>query len=303
MKSSWNPPPMPGLLTYQHMGIFRTRNSWKILACVLLLSGVLSSDVNQKSPSVAPESTAQQEQFELSDGGIYTIWYNILNFAAGQLFPATINDTLPTLPWSLLRPNPTFTTQVKVEECSRSEIVTCVYYGNSSNGLPERVHGIFWTDGLGTSGEAFSGAGPYDPVSRVLILEGINRGVAAAPGSSTWNGLFWTPSSIAILNGGLLFNGDYEVHFNEDITFGQIYATGYLLGIKITIPAFLADFIMTWEGQGTWHRISRILGFSAQIGDYNLRAVIDGKGQKTYWFDHGWLTYHGGGPVLVPYVL
>jgi hypothetical protein len=72
-----------------------------------------------------------------------------------------------------------------------------------------------WGCRLGTYGEAFSGAGPYDPVKRLLILEGINRGVAAAPGSSVWNGLFWTPSSIAILNAALYANGDYEVHFNE----------------------------------------------------------------------------------------
>lgn len=89
----------------------------------------------------------------------------------------------------------------------------------------------------------------------------------------------------------------------QDITFGQIYVTFFLLGIKLALPTFLADFTMTWEGQGTWHRISRILFLSAQIGDYYLRSVIDGHGKEGYWYDKGWLTYHGGGLLTVPYVV
>ncbi len=68
---------------------------------------------------------------------------------------------------------------------------------------------------LGTTGEAFSGAGPYDRVSRVLTLDIFNRGVAVSPGSSTWNGLFWTPSGIAVVNAGLWINGGFEIYFNE----------------------------------------------------------------------------------------
>jgi hypothetical protein len=88
----------------------------------------------------------------------------------------------------------------------------------------------------------------------------------------------------------------------QDISFGQIYVYFYWLGVKITLPTFLADFTMEWVGQGSWHRISKILFLSAEIGDYYLRSVIDGKGKRAYWFNKGWLTYHNAGPINVPYL-
>lgn len=94
-----------------------------------------------------------------------------------------------------------------------------------------------------------------------------------------------------------------KVFFEQDISFGQVIATFVLLGTKMNIPQFLVDFTMTWEGQGVWHRISRLLGLSVKIGDYDLKSIIDGQGKQGTWFNKGWLTYRGGDPVLVPYIV
>jgi hypothetical protein len=89
----------------------------------------MSGVVSQNATSKAFDSVARQEQFQLNDAGLYTFWYKIGEFLVGQFFPGTATDTLPTFPWSLFRPNPTFTTQVKIDECSRSKVATCMYYG------------------------------------------------------------------------------------------------------------------------------------------------------------------------------
>lgn len=68
---------------------------------------------------------------------------------------------------------------------------------------------------LGTEGETFSGAGPYNPAKRMLTLDIYNRGVAVQNGSTTFNGLFFTISSIPILNAGFWVNGAFDIVFNE----------------------------------------------------------------------------------------
>lgn len=68
---------------------------------------------------------------------------------------------------------------------------------------------------LGTEGETFSGAGPYNPAKRRLTLDVYNRGVAVQGGSSTFNGLFYTISSIPVINAGLWVNGGFDIVFNE----------------------------------------------------------------------------------------
>lgn len=69
------------------------------------------------------------EQEDPRDFGIAQVIFNASYVLVSQIFPATINDTLPTFPWNTLKLNPQFDFKVKIQVCARAEIGSCQYYG------------------------------------------------------------------------------------------------------------------------------------------------------------------------------
>eukprot|EP00884_Botryococcus_braunii_P021426 jgi/Botrbrau1/7968/Bobra.9_2s0119.2 len=71
---------------------------------------------------------------------------SIFYFITTQLNHANLNDTMPTI--SLFQHLPPWRA-AQLRPCLKKDIGTCLWHGNSSNGLPERLQGIYWQDGLG----------------------------------------------------------------------------------------------------------------------------------------------------------
>jgi hypothetical protein len=99
-----------------------------LMALSAAMNSVSASNAPGGAPGKAPDSIARQEQIVISDYGLYTFWYKVAEFWVTNFFPATVNDTLPTFPWFILRPNP-FPKRVRIDVCKRIDVATCMYYG------------------------------------------------------------------------------------------------------------------------------------------------------------------------------
>eukprot|EP00884_Botryococcus_braunii_P005098 jgi/Botrbrau1/1458/Bobra.178_3s0016.1 len=248
------------------------------------------------APQIQNNAQIMQKVFEIRDtfGSTAAIIFTIQQF-----FPAKVTDTFPTNP--LLSINPSINTY-KMKVCERVAILDCMPVG--SNAIPERLQGLWWSDGLGDQTIAIGvGAGRYDPKTRVGIVSVYdNRQWGYEATNSTWKGFYWTTSGAAFFSSLLWIRGEYHIEFNEDISFGQIIPVVKIFGVQIPLPTWFLDFPMEWVGQDTWKRTSRgFLVFTSDAGDYNLHRVINGDGSKGYWYNKGWLTYKDGVPLAVPY--
>eukprot|EP00884_Botryococcus_braunii_P014810 jgi/Botrbrau1/2332/Bobra.39_1s0021.1 len=221
-------------------------------------------------------------------------WANLLYV---QLFPAKVTDIFPTN-FITLDPRLLF---FKLKVCKRSAVTDCMPYGNSSNGVPANLQGIWWTDGLGDASLAISsGGGKYDAKNRVLeVSTYADRQWAVVATDAVWQGSYWSISGAATFNAALQTRINYVIYLNEDTTFGQIVGTVTAFGIRIFVPSWLVDFNMQYIGQDTWDRKSALLFLDVPRGDYKLKRIIDGNGRKGPWFDKGWLTYASGIPLAV----
>lgn len=57
---------------------------------------------------------------------------------------------------------------------------------------------------------------------------------------------------------------------------------------------------MEWIGRDAWKRTSVTFSMIENAGgSYVLRRIVNRDGSTAAWFDKGWLTYRGGGPVAV----
>lgn len=83
----------------------------------------------------------------------------------------------------------------------------------------------------------------------------------------------------------------------QDITFGQIFAGGKVLGMYIPLPAAFLDWTMTLLSDGSWERTSRTLSLAEPGGDYVFREVLNGKGQPGKYFKE-WVQARGGQPII-----
>eukprot|EP00884_Botryococcus_braunii_P014788 jgi/Botrbrau1/2330/Bobra.39_1s0019.1 len=226
-------------------------------------------------------------------------YFNLFGFGlflVMQLFPAKVTDTLPN---NLITLDPRLVFY-KLQVCKRAGVTDCMPYGNSSNGVPANIQGIWWTDGLGDKSLAISsGGGPYDAKTRVLeVSTYANRQWAWEASDSIWQGYYWQESGAASYQVGLQTRVNYLIHLNEDTTFGQIVLTLTAFGTRIEIPTWFADFTMQYLGEGVWDRKSYGLFVDVLIGDYKLKRIINGDGSKGPWFTKGWLTYRDGIPLV-----
>eukprot|EP00884_Botryococcus_braunii_P005087 jgi/Botrbrau1/1457/Bobra.178_3s0015.1 len=215
-----------------------------------------------------------------------------------QFFPAKLTDQFPILPWLSLSPS---STTYRMKVCERESVADCVLSGKG--GLPDRLQGIWWTHGLGEQTLAIGTRGDvFDSKSRRGVVSTFaNQQWGYVASSSTWEGSYWTASGAALFNAFLWFGFEDHVLFNEDITFAQIVPSFRVLGYTIYLPTYLMDMSMEWKGEATWKRESKMYAFvQSEAGTYNIRQIVSGDGSKGYWFDKGWLSYKGGGPVAVP---
>jgi hypothetical protein len=91
----------------------------------------------------------------------------------------------------------------------------------------------------------------------------------------------------------------------QDITFGQILGVFPILGFRVVVPSWMADFTMAWVGDDTWVRKSSVFFSLIDIpgGNYLLKRIITGDGSKGSWFDRGWLNYRNGSRLAVGYTV
>eukprot|EP00884_Botryococcus_braunii_P008642 jgi/Botrbrau1/1777/Bobra.0217s0032.1 len=267
MTASWRPGPFPGrALTVATLVLF-----------VAVLAGIFADAGSQQA------GTEAVHQISFIDIG-QVAWV-----IAAQFLHASTSDIFPT---SFLTLNP-FGPKFKLEVCSRKEVAKCMYYGNSSNGLPPNLQGIWWTDGLGLPTVAASFSGPWDPLARKLRMGPIYaRTWAFENTSSELVGLTWTASGASDFNTNLVPYFFFDIYLNEFFTYGQVVAGVQILGIPILLPIPLFNFQMEWLGDDTWQRKSSLFFLPAGSGNYFLRRAVTGEGKPGRWFN-GFLKYKG----------
>eukprot|EP00884_Botryococcus_braunii_P014178 jgi/Botrbrau1/22761/Bobra.0132s0092.1 len=233
----------------------------------------------------------------LFDPATYALW------VVDQLLTAQVTDIFPTSPARLYRPTPR-TDLYKLEPCARVNISSCLYRGNSSNGLPESLQGIFWMDGIGLEDEAVGMAGVWDPVKRSLaICPGCTRNWAYKGTSSQQVPPFnwWSPSGAALYNLALWSGGIYELFLNKELTYGEVLPRFKVLNQTIYVPSFLLNFSMVLQPDGSWYRESKLLFnlIDSPTGRYTFRRIIDGQGRHGPFFQE-WLAARNGSPTMIP---
>eukprot|EP00884_Botryococcus_braunii_P000892 jgi/Botrbrau1/10803/Bobra.0064s0009.1 len=222
---------------------------------------------------------------------------SILLFVVSQIFHAQITDTFPTLPFL----NPLNWEFWKLLPCEKKDVAKCLWWGNSTNGLPKQIQGIWWQDGVGLPEEAIGTAGEWNAAEKRLVIHDVRDPVwAYEDSSSVWTGLYWLPSGAAHFNLYSLSQAAVEFSFNEDATFATIGISFY--GIPAAFLRWI-NFFNVWTMQyipedNTWYRESALFGVPTKIGEYYFRQIIDGVGDPTDQFP-AWLKYTGGKPFMV----
>eukprot|EP00884_Botryococcus_braunii_P003657 jgi/Botrbrau1/13292/Bobra.27_2s0012.1 len=214
-----------------------------------------------------------------------------------QLGPASFDQLFPTWYWPRLALHFAWSRPVI---CERKDVAQCMTYGNASNGLPERLQGILWQDGVGIPEQAISTAGIWDPENRILSFgPSNNRQWAYWESNSTFGPSGFHQSGASLMNFHSLIESHLRIYFNEELTFGQVIIVVPLLGIDFALPPTLVNWTMTWDPkEGYWIRNSSAFGVSEQLGNYILKPIVDGEGQPTRFFDD-WLKARDGNHIVV----
>jgi hypothetical protein len=85
----------------------------------------------------------------------------------------------------------------------------------------------------------------------------------------------------------------------QDISVGQLLLGATVLGIPLSIPAFIVNWTMTYQPDQTWRRDTATLGIPSVGGSYTLRRIVDGVGGRARWFDD-WVKARGGNGFTYP---
>ncbi len=84
----------------------------------------------------------------------------------------------------------------------------------------------------------------------------------------------------------------------QELTFGQCYATAtFFTYFPIAIPPFLFNWTMALQPDGSWRRKTVTFGIPTPSGDYTLRNIITGTGEKGKYFD-AWVKDRNGRPFV-----
>ncbi len=82
----------------------------------------------------------------------------------------------------------------------------------------------------------------------------------------------------------------------QELNFAQIYTVFTLLtNIPLVFPPAILNWTMTLQPDGSWRRKTTTLGIPTPSGDYTLRNIITGEGEKRPYFD-AWVKSRGGRP-------
>eukprot|EP00884_Botryococcus_braunii_P009286 jgi/Botrbrau1/18359/Bobra.0179s0084.1 len=285
---------LTGLLTHQLRPIPMGRALFTSAVLLVSLVQVFAAQAgNPTDASIEDRVINVLSRFQSSDGGFDFL--NIISPLSAQFFHATIYDTIPTLPW--VQQFFTFkSVSSTIDICQRKDLAKCFVRGNASNGLPERLQGIWWSDGLDTTSQAFSTAGIWYPEQRKLTFPYYAN--AEDPTSSEFVNGTWTSSGAQDLNFLITYVTTLNLYLNEDYSFAQIQVGFPLAGIPVEIPVAILDFTMRWMGNDQWERKTSILGVGSEKADYILKRVVNGNGSNGPWFSD-WLKYKGGAPVAI----
>ena len=148
--------------------------------------------------------------------------------------------------------------------------------GDNSNGIPERIQGLFWMDGnpLGDILLSFAGA-TWDQETRVAVLP------VAGPRVFSF---FPTDKGRQAFKDALDSQLTYELHFNEDYSFAQILPIStFMLRANNRTPKELLSFTMTWISEGHYSR-DNTFGSVFWFPGYQLRRIVrpDGTREAAY---------------------
>eukprot|EP00884_Botryococcus_braunii_P023443 jgi/Botrbrau1/9783/Bobra.85_1s0027.1 len=231
--------------------------------------------------------------------GYFTDWGVDLRFLIGNWYPVTTFDTI--LPSSLIQTSPNSNKYFRIGRCARADVYKCLKHGNSSNGLPKAVQGVWWQDGVDLDEEIITSAGIWDPETRTLTI-GAGRESRVWAAHDTVSvfipGAFWTKSGTSHLNWLASWRGAASIEFNEDITFGQIYGQSiFLNAIDFRVPAWLVNWTMTLMPDGSWRRQSYFLNMYLPTGDYVLRSIVTGDGKPGPAYPE-WVKSRQGRPFI-----
>lgn len=113
------------------MGFAQSISFRLVVVLIIIYISSSASMALSVAPSGAASPLPHTEQEVPSDPDFFEVAYNALAVFVSQIFPATVNNTLPTFPFNMLKLNPQSDTKVKIQTCQRAEIGSCQYYGES----------------------------------------------------------------------------------------------------------------------------------------------------------------------------
>lgn len=161
---------------------------------------------------------------------------------------------------------------------------------DGSNGLPESLQGIWWLDGNPQPGSVLLS------LQTVVHDESKNEFTwkFTEPGHYTFAA---DADGIKDFNAGLSAGSGYRLTFSPNGREIRIKATLTVFGQNITLPQGISDFTATLVEEGHWVRHSKVFGITA--ADYDMRRIVDAKGQRIEPAYSNYLKFAGPRSYLV----
>eukprot|EP00884_Botryococcus_braunii_P013961 jgi/Botrbrau1/22566/Bobra.176_1s0002.1 len=237
---------------------------------------------------------------KLNNGTVGTIWGPVMDPATiGKWFeayvlPAQLNDTFPT--------NPLLNPRFQARLCAPEDVHKCMYYGNSSNGLPESIQGVWWLRDIGYEAEVLhSTAGDWDPVQRKLRIYIYGERIWGFESSDSVVEDCALPfSGASHVNFQTSFETTLDIYMNEDYNSTQIVG-GLTLqmpnttGQHLQVPAWAFNWTGTLLPDNRWLRRSWTSGIDTPAGNYIWHQIVTGDGKPGRWYDD-WVKWRAGKP-------
>eukprot|EP00884_Botryococcus_braunii_P004156 jgi/Botrbrau1/13741/Bobra.0356s0017.1 len=261
---------------------------------ILLLLGVLPA--SQAGNCLFPG-------LQVGNGTVDTLWgpatdpATIGKWFEANFFHAQLDETFPTNP--LLRISPRFEFyQAKL--CAPEDVHKCMHYGNSSNGLPKDIQGVWWLRGIDFPGEVLhSTAGDWDPVQRKLhITNYAERIWGFESTSSVIEDCWFAFSGASHMNFFTTFEATLDIYMNEDYTATQLvpgFTWPFTLGQNFQTPVWVFNWTSQLLPDNRWLRRTSTFGIPTPSGNYIWHQIVTGDGKPGRWYNE-WVQSRAGKP-------
>lgn len=164
----------------------------------------------------------------------------------------------------------------RLEKVRSDQIDKEMKIANTDNDVFDSLKGLWWMDGNPLPDKIVSLAGSnFNPQTRTLLIKVYDQDIWS------WHGNNAGRLSYNFANRVKL---EYQIQFNESLTFGAVTPFMTIGGVRRTIPENVVKFTVRYSKDGLWIRDSSFAG-SNKVYSYQFRRIVNKNGTREAAFD------------------